>query len=301
MNRIIYLKKQKVIEILTIWDQNGVNKRNGKLKKILKINDNDSELWEITTLRKLGKDEKYLEDIIFNNPELLHTTSLDTGIHGPYKAFRQISISSPQERSNIVPDLILISASGHLIIVEIKLNDNPELKDRRVISQIIDYASSISLLETADLINLFSDNKSIDSWYDFIRNIFPEIENVEEIANKLLKDISRGNLNLIIACDKAPQGVYELIESITKQNMLSFTLSLIEIVPFKNNSNNEIIFIPKEKVKTKIINRSAITINYNKIEDKPSINIQANSLLEIEESIKEESSPKEEEIYHMKN
>src|SRR6266850_188359 len=95
--------------------------------------------WQPTTLSDLGKDEKFLEQIIADSPELLGLRG--SGIKGPFKAFRQLSLETPQGRS-IRPDIVFLTASGHAVVVEVKLHSNPDLGKRDVIAQIVDYASS---------------------------------------------------------------------------------------------------------------------------------------------------------------
>ncbi len=87
-------------------------------------------LWEPATLRQLGKDEAYLEAALSATPQLLCLESKRTGIYGPFAVFNQVELETPQGRT-IYPDIALLAASGDVVIVEVKLFDNPELRDRR--------------------------------------------------------------------------------------------------------------------------------------------------------------------------
>lgn len=77
------------------------------------------------------------------SPELMGLESRRTGIRAPFHMLRQVSMQTPSGRS-IAPDLVMFAASGHVVVVEVKRWVNPELKDRAVIAQIIDYASSFA-------------------------------------------------------------------------------------------------------------------------------------------------------------
>jgi len=83
-------------------------------------NDNNTENWAPTTLDQVGKDEMFIKTILSANPQLLRLENRLSGIRAPYKAFRQLSFNTPQGRS-IRPDIVYLTASGHVIITETKL------------------------------------------------------------------------------------------------------------------------------------------------------------------------------------
>ena len=85
-----------------------------------------------TTMRGLGKDEQFLEELIATHSELLELETITTGIHRPFKVFRQNNFTNALERT-VIPDVTIFTASGYIIIVEVKLSDNPELRDRKVL------------------------------------------------------------------------------------------------------------------------------------------------------------------------
>ncbi len=128
------------------------------IHEITKISNGKTETWVPTTLDEINKPEEFLENIISDNPRLLCLESRRSNIAGPYAVFRQLSFDTPQGRA-IRPDVVLLSASGHVIIVEVKRYVNPELRNRSVIAQIVDYASSFSALTEKELLKLFNKEK----------------------------------------------------------------------------------------------------------------------------------------------
>ncbi len=104
-----------------------------------------TERWQPTTLDRLNKSEEFFEEALVNAPELMRLESRRTGVRGPLRIFRQLSMQTPSGRG-IFPDIVVLAASGHVIVVEVKRYVNPELRDRAVIAQIIDYASSFAAL-----------------------------------------------------------------------------------------------------------------------------------------------------------
>ncbi|MEK6237834.1 MAG: hypothetical protein N2C14_24250 [Planctomycetales bacterium] len=174
----------------------------------------------------MGKYEEFLEDALANSPELLLLESRRTGVSGPFKIFRQVSMQTPSGRG-ILPDIVILAASGHVIVVEVKRYVNPELKDRAVIAQIIDYASSFAALTEQQCLQLFG-TKEDATWTDAVDAMFPGDEAPDELAEVLFLRMQRGELNLVIACDKIPPGLPDVVAGITSQNALGFELDLLE-------------------------------------------------------------------------
>jgi len=240
-----------------------------------------------TTLTDLGKSEEFLEDVIYENFGLLGLEQGQIGIRGPFQCWRQVSLNTPDGRT-IYPDIVAISGSGHLIIVEVKLSSNSELTSRKVISQIIDYASSFALASPSDLIAMFTSGDSSETtWEGFVGSLFPETSQIESIAATLAQRIRDGDLNLVIACDKSPLGTRELLRGVAVQSSLGFQLDLIEVIPhFDPDSNDdEIVFVPHRSATTEIISRTAVTVSIEEGAAEPGVVVESTSLEEIEEGL----------------
>ncbi len=110
--------------------------------------------WTPTTLHAIGRDEQYLENVLSISAELLGLESRQTGIAGPFRVFRQLRLPTPTGRT-IFPDMTILTASGHVLVVEVKRSINPELRDRAVIAQIVDYAASFAALSDSQILELF--------------------------------------------------------------------------------------------------------------------------------------------------
>ena len=87
----------------------------------------------------------------------------------------------------VYPDIIFLAASGHVIAVEVKLSNNQELRQRDVIAQIIDYASSLSRLDQAGICRLLDkDGMANGQWFEFVQHFFPAQPNLDELAEVFL-------------------------------------------------------------------------------------------------------------------
>ncbi len=249
--------------------------------------DGSREIWKPITLDQVGKNERFLETVIAESPELLYLETKRTGIYGPFVVFRQRALSTPQGRL-IIPDILVLAASGSLIVVEVKLFSNPELRDRRVIAQAIDYAASLSSLDENELAQLISqDNVCYQSWFDLITQLFPDEENAEELAQVFIENTRSGNLHIVIACDRAPAGLQELVRGVSRQSALGFTMSIVEITPFVRvgDLGGDILFVPHKKLTTEIVSRTAITVTYQQGTPQPSVDISTTSIEEVEQNI----------------
>lgn len=266
----------------------------------------EKTIWSPTTLDKIKKDEKclksvieviptapdevekneqYLESVIAETPELLRLDTRKTGVYGPYCVFRQLRFTTPQSRV-IKADIVLLSASGDVIVVEVKQSSNPELRDRRVIAQAIDYAASLSALSEKELAELFSHGKE-SIWTSLINFLFPDDEEPEELAATLLSNIGTGKIHVVIACDKAPAGLYELAKSVSVQSYLNFSLDVLEITPFLSDNGiaDQIMFVPNVRLSTEIVARTAISVTYQQGLPEPSVSISTTGIDEIEENL----------------
>lgn len=253
--------------------------------------DGTKSVWLPTTLDKMQKDEKYLESVVADTPSLLQLNARRRGMYGPYVVFQQLVFTTPLSRQ-IIPDIVLLSESGDLAVVEVKLSSNPELKDRRVIAQAIDYAASLSALSEKDLAELFSHDEE-SNWASLISSFFPDDDDPEELANNLYSNIKAGKIHVIIACDKAPPGLYEIAKSVSVQSYLSFSLDIIEIRPFVLESNvaGQIMFVPNVGLSTEIVARTAITITHEEGSPEPGVSITTTGIEEIEDNLASFSRP----------
>ncbi len=243
-------------------------------------------LWHPTTLDKLGKNEAFLEETLANSPVLMGLESRRTGIRGPFKLLQQVCMQTPSGRG-LRPDIVMFAASGHVIVVEVKLYVNPELRDRAVIAQIIDYASSFAALDEQHCCELFGEADD-STWTESVESMFPGETDAEDLAAALLGRIQRGELNLVIACDKVPPGLPEIVAGIATQHSLGFDLDLVELTPYVHEVSDsaQIVFVPTTRLVTQIVSRTAVTVMYQQGDTKPSTSVQTTSLEEIQENLK---------------
>jgi hypothetical protein len=239
------------------------------------------------TLTALGKDEKFLEDVIAGEPGLLGLESRRSGVRGPFHVARQCAFPTPTGKTNY-PDIVLLAASGHIIVVEVKLRSNTELMNRSVLAQIIDYAASCAALADHQLRDALFPSQSTMSWSAAIATAFPDEADPDDLADQLWERAQAGEINLVIACDSAPSGLREVIASIASQSTLGFDFDLVEVTPYVTSCDqaSDIIFVPARRLATEIVARTSVTVSYREGEKQPSTEVKTMTMEEIEQNIR---------------
>jgi hypothetical protein len=245
----------------------------------------EAQRWQPITLDRVNKDEKFFEDVLAGNPALLGLESRRSGIHGPFFIWQQLDMQTPSGRA-ISPDIVILAASGHVIVVEVKRYVNPELRNRAVIAQIIDYASSFAAVSEQQATEIFGGGNDA-TWTELVQRWFPDDARPDELAAVLLARLQSGELNLVIACDRIPPGLPDVVAGIASQRALGFDLDLVEVVPFvcETTDTAEILFVPSTRLATEIVSRTAVTVTYRQGDQRPSTTVQTTPIEEIMDTV----------------
>lgn len=259
--------------------------------------DGSLQEWRRTRIRELegvlppasidtGSNEAFFEELLSREPALLGiaTPDDDSDIDGPLVCFRKRSVRALNGRT-IFPDLIILSQSGHVAIVEVKLGDNTELKDRRVVAQVLEYAASLADLSEKELLEaICAQDHSAKSWPELVKLLFPRAANPDRIARRLLARFRNQDLLLAIACDEVPIGLRELVANVVGQNAVGeYRFRVIEIAPFVAIENPaEVILLPNVTVETAIVARTSVTVTYAEGQAAPGVAVEVTSLEDAE-------------------
>lgn len=239
--------------------------------------------WAPTPLRKLGHDEKFLEGVIAASPALLGVESFRHGFFGPFASFRAVPLESTQGK-NLEADVVLLSASGHVVIVEVKLGDNEELRDRRVTAQVIDYATSLTRYEREELAELFGGTPGESLVSVVARHFSAPSTNHAELAETIYQRCRDGEVRVVIACDIAPDSAPALVKAMGLQASLGFEVKLVEIVPYTAGESREILFVPRDMAQTEVVATTRVVIEYKGTEQ-PNVAVVAPSAEAVAESV----------------
>jgi hypothetical protein len=248
--------------------------------------DASATAWQSKTLRELGRDERFLEQVIAAAPHLLGLDPYETGVAGPTVAISQRVLSTPTGR-DVRPDLVLLSESGHIVVIEVKLSDNAELRDRRVVAQVIEYAASVASLSDEQAVEWLGE-VSDGSWTDAVRRWFPGAESAERLGDALRRRMRQAEIHLVIVSDGAPDGLRDLVRAVAGQAALGeFRLHVVELNPYVAHGVEGVLLVPSALARTEIVARTAITVSYEVGSAQPSVSVVASSPAEVEEAIAE--------------
>lgn len=236
---------------------------------VISKNDESSLLQRIPFSEKLFN-ESWLQVIIQNNSSLLPVEEIEPSFAESFAIGREINT-----KVGFI-DNLLINEDGYITIIETKLWRNIQAR-REVVGQIIDYAKELTKWTFDDLNEavIQVNNKSIIE-------IVKQNSNENEIDEKYFidsvsKNLKRGRFLLLIVGDGIQESVEEMVDYLQQFAQINFTLALIELQVFKNNTDDSIIVLPQIITRTKEITRAIIKIDNNSSKE---INIDVQTNLE---------------------
>lgn len=209
--------------------------------------------------REKDYDEKWLQEVIHDNPNILPIDEIDISFSPLISLGKEVSIKS----GNI--DNVFISPEGYITIIENKLWINPGAR-REVVGQIIDYAKDLNKLDFTEFDNKVkksnSDNLGI---VDILKNEESISEQQEfELIDTISRNLRNGRFLLLIIGDGIKESVEEMTEYLVGYPQLQFTLALIEIQIYSFGEDpNKLLLIPQIITRTKEITRAVIKFEGN--------------------------------------
>jgi hypothetical protein len=166
--------------------------------------------------------EKELEDVLCKNPALLQL-DCDAELH---LLSKQVSFGDTKA------DILFLDKNKNVVIVEVKLADNPQVR-RKVVGQILDYASRFVDLSSHELNELTKEKLQ-----KIIKDKFCDNEGVETIIESRLR---RGIIKLIVAVDKENERLRKIIRFLCQHSDLD--IALVEISKYLHD--DKVVYVSK--------------------------------------------------------
>jgi len=205
-------------------------------------------------------DESWLQRLLHLHPQALPVAELEPGIGTLIPVGREI----PTPAGPI--DNLFITLEGNIVLVECKLWRNPEAR-RRVISQIIDYAQSISQwsyqdLDTAVRNGIDGDGRTVGR--SLVEGIGAAIGDAEELdeprfIDAVQRNLRMGRMLLLVVGDGIREDTESLADFLQMHAGFHFTLGLIEMAVFALPGAGFIVQ-PRVLVRTLNIERAIVTL-----------------------------------------
>ena len=213
--------------------------------------------WTASTLDALGLKEEALEAAIVDRPAALVLDPIGL-MHDRVAVFSQRRLRSGGGQTDI-PDLILLTDHGDVVVVEVKRLVNPELRGRHVVAQVVGYAATLSSLAEDDLVRSLSGGRHA-TWLDLCREHFHGVRRVEQVAARLQRRVKDAEIDLVVACDAAPPELAEWVRAAGRQSALGFNLHVVEVAPLTGDGRTLHAWIPRSAARTEIIHRTVVTV-----------------------------------------
>ena len=148
-------------------------------------------------------------------------------------------------------DILLITRSAEILIVETKLLRNPE-SVRTVVAQAIDYVKALATEDPDDLISKILAKYSSQPLDDLLKND-------ESFQHLLSQNLRTGTFSVLIVGDFIHPNILGLTESIQSAPHLGFSIYLVELNALLTD-NNSLVLNPKVVSNTVEIERSVVKI-----------------------------------------
>jgi hypothetical protein len=205
--------------------------------------------------------ETDLQELLRRQPGLLGAEQIDPMYAPPVCIAREASMSG----NNI--DNLYISPEGYVTIVEAKLWKNQELR-RKVLAQIIEYASNLSKRKYADLEEMFS---------RFVRKYHPDrvgtplhawvaegsgrTVDEHEFRRSASRCLADGEFLLLIIAERIAESTEDLIEFVNSTPGLAYSLHLVELCCFPlGQADRPMIIVPRIAARMTAVERAVVRV-----------------------------------------
>jgi len=200
------------------------------------------------------KSEAWLQKLVHSCPQILPIDQLEPGIGPIVPAAMEVACSHGYL------DNLFITADGNIVILEVKLWKNPEMR-REVVAQVLDYIASLSAMgyQSFEAAILKARGDGSSSLFEIIPEDLAPLPEAE-FVNAVSRNLKRGRILAIIVGDGIREETERLVGLVQSHAGTHFTLALVAISFFVNMSTEDLIAIPDILMKTVMIERGIVVI-----------------------------------------
>jgi Domain of unknown function (DUF4268) len=195
--------------------------------------------------------ERWLQEALFAHPESLPVKEIDPHI-GPL-----IPVCMEIETGSGAADILYVTPTGQVVLVETKLWRNPEAR-REVVGQILDYAKQLTtwtyeVLEQKAAIAARTEGKFL---LQCLRTHFPDSDETAFIDG-VGRSLSTGDFLLLIVGDGIRYGAETLVVFLERFGNLRFGLGIVEVAAYRLPSGQTLLQ-PRILAKTETLERTVL-------------------------------------------
>lgn len=202
--------------------------------------------------------ESWLQDLVYRHPGSLPVADIDDSFSEMVPACREMATAAGPV------DVLYVTPSGRLVVVEAKLWRNPEAR-RKVVGQILDYAKELTRWDFSKLdaevrrARRKEDGGTGRGLLDLlgIRAGSPEAVRLHDSVTRGLR---RGELLLLIVGDGIREGVGAITEFLENQGSLHFTFGLVEMAIYRMPDGAGQLVQPRVLAQSTIVRRTVVEL-----------------------------------------
>ena len=200
-----------------------------------------------------GHNERWLQERIFEFPSLLPMAEM----FGSGESFVPLCRELPLRygSSSVFLDLLGVSSTGRLVLVECKLWRNPEAR-REVVAQLFEYASLLSGWTYSDLEARLKKARGMTGENPIFASVKAAHPDMDEgtFVDSVNRSLERGDFLCAIAGDGIRSDLQALRRLLAAQGGLLSQLALVEIRTYRDATGRTLL-VPAVPLQTEIIKR----------------------------------------------
>jgi hypothetical protein len=195
-----------------------------------------------------GRNEAWIRDTLIGHPDILPIGDISPS-YGPL-----ISLCRELRTPAGSVDAVFINHHGLLTLVECKLWRNPESR-RKVVGQVLDYASAISRWSYSDLQRQVAQatGRKGNVPFELVASHYPDLDE-GRFVDAVSEGLRRGRFLLLVAGDGIREDVEAMAELLDRNFAGGFSFGLIQIALF-DGPDDQLIIQPRVLAKTRLIER----------------------------------------------
>lgn len=238
------------------------------------VSDTGRSLERIDARSADNRNEAWIQRLIFEHPELLPVAEFDEAYTPLVPAGREV------ETSCGYIDVLYLTPSGAIVIVETKLWQNPE-RHRTVVAQLLDYAKDLSRWTYDDLSKavLKASRTSAPARAQSLDELItpylsPLGLGLPDFQERVISALSKGKFLLLVVGDRISANLALLTESIAGAPGLLFTLGLLELQLYRIVPGEDwpVVVVPDIVGRTVEVTRGVIEVQY--VQERPKVIVE---------------------------
>jgi hypothetical protein len=192
--------------------------------------------------------EAWLQKQLFQHPLALPIQEIAPNVGAPIPICMELNtLAGPA-------DILYVTASGQVVLVETKLWRNPEAR-REVIAQILDYAKELTAWRYEDLSREVARATGQGPEYllQSVRRAHPDLDEVQ-FVDGINHNLRTGDVLLLVVGDGIRTGAEALVAFLERYGSLRFTFGLVEVAAF-DLGEGDVLLQPRVLAKTEVMRR----------------------------------------------